>query len=944
MSSLSRRYFLQGASAATICVGPQTVNAGIDDGRTLTSTTSGNPLQTQRNGINVNQFGLSQDFAFINHIINGEQSFGPSGTNFRTGTPWPAQIDANGYPNNSGAAGLQWGGGVTLPAPNKFGGVYIVAWEGDGTINIANAYTFTPESGRQYTSTYTGSKGIFKNVAGKSAYIGLRFTNSFYGNDNDASVGWSFSVTGGSGGFVRNLRWYRLEDEADLLAGKVYRAGFKQPLANLNPSFIRLMNWTGGNSSNHIRFEDRTAPSKTGVQQNWPGSPVYSSDATGVNQFEVAAARPTSANPKTSPAFMKHGEICTFRTSSTSTSARCGNGTGSSDGGIGLLNIEKSAVVAGSHPVVQTAQPHGFDTGDKVVHINLVGMTQLNLVPCTITVIDSTLYAIDVDTSGYGKFAPGKRSNATQFTTLQVGTGNDRVAYPLVLTRGDTFISQLGNYIHASNYHSAIFNKDIVLQYTASGTPVPGAWIATNTTSYGGFGCFFSDVPLEYCVALVNEVNAMLPAGRPPVHMYWNVPAMGLNSFDHDYSAGSNWAVNGMNVILNGADGFAGLDTKSSVFVEYYNETWNRTPLSNLLSYIGSSKYGTSTNDLDTYASIRMVQCFKDLQAAYPGNPRIKYMLGLSGPGGTTRGTANDFRINGTAAYLTSGYGPPINHADACVYAPYVDVSGTAYYTTRTGTNCLTDDCAMYLGIDNSGTLSMTGGTAGAASTTVTITAVAVGTPVVNQTLVGSGISGGTYIIGMRGTAPNLTVTLNQPATIPNGTTIRSPANGGGNYTGAANQTLAISNFVAQNDNGPLGAGTNGVCLNWYYVNMMTRLADNLIPAGKYLCQYEGGSNWQTRAAGYPVGYPALSVAAINSAQWGTAQINFWKRCANYSPKLTMPSLYLSVATGFGNTDQQWAYAIPDTYAKVADVWAEGQALANNGLWSQASARNQGIF
>ena len=81
--------------------------------------------------------------------------------------------------------------------------------------------------------------------------------------------------------------------------------------------------------------------------------------------------------------------------------------------------------------------------------------------------------------------------------------------------------------------------------------------------------------------------------------------------------------------------------------------------------------------------------------------------------------------------------------------------------------------------------------------------AVSAGIPVVNQLLVGAGINPGTYIAAVSGSSPAYTLTLSQNATVANGTTIRSPSNGGGNYIGAANPTQAITNFVRESETIP---------------------------------------------------------------------------------------------------------------------------------------------
>src|SRR6185312_12830482 len=90
--------------------------------------------------------------------------------------------------------------------------------------------------------------------------------------------------------------------------------------------------------------------------------------------------------------------------------------------------------------------------------------------------------------------------------------------------------------------------------------------------------------------------------------------------------------------------------------------------------------------------------------------------------------------ISANTIYYVSATGLSIGgyQVSAAPGGASINTSGSA-----SGNNCIylglgsfTDDSAMWNGVDNSGALSMTGGTGGVASTTLTITAVGSGTPV----------------------------------------------------------------------------------------------------------------------------------------------------------------------------------------------------------------------
>ena len=82
------------------------------------------------------------------------------------------------------------------------------------------------------------------------------------------------------------------------------------------------------------------------------------------------------------------------------------------------------------------------------------------------------------------------------------------------------------------DYKTFIFDKTIAAQTDGAGNYVYGVWMFNDVGANNGHD---GGVPLEICTALVNEVNAMRPAR--PIHMWMNIPHLGLCSMDPDYSA-----------------------------------------------------------------------------------------------------------------------------------------------------------------------------------------------------------------------------------------------------------------------------------------------------------------------------------------------------------------------------------------------------------------------
>jgi len=319
----------------------------------------------KRSTLNIG-FATGYSYMFINHYLNGDPH-GPVGSSYATGTLWNSNLDSNGWPNNSAYDSKTFGLGARVPASTNFAGPYVLTWEGNGEVTL-NAGTWTIDTG--LSSNYTAVNA--SRWHGTNSRIVLNYSG--------ARLLFSIQILrtnrDGSGNFLKNLKFYRLEDETDLLAGKVFRSGWKQMIVDLNPGALRFMDWTGCNHSRATRFEHRIPPTYAsyGPLSNWSASPAYP-ESTGTNAIAVASATGM-------PVAMQHGEVVT---------CRIGNST--------VRNGSKTVTaITKANPGVVTATAHGFNTGDVIVHTISAGMTQLNNVPCTITVSDADTYSLGVDT------------------------------------------------------------------------------------------------------------------------------------------------------------------------------------------------------------------------------------------------------------------------------------------------------------------------------------------------------------------------------------------------------------------------------------------------------------------------------------------------------------------------------------------------------------------
>ena len=662
---------------------------------------------------------------------------------------------------------------------------------------------------------------------------------------------------------------------------------------------------------------------------------------------------------------MVHGEVVCTRINTGKTPIRIPN---YNPGGTGN-NLDVTGITRATNGVVTTALAHGFLAGDKIFH-RITGvnqMTQLNLVPCTILSVGSpTTYTININTSGFTNWTGGTATGcANQWVTLQVGSGNDRIGYPIMFMDGTVFISEYGSpYLINEGYFPFYFDKNMVGSYTTGGTPNFGAWLVVasgNSTT----GPHDGGVPIEFCTQAVVEANILAQSQgiTNPIHLWICIPCRGLLSIDPDYSTASSWPRNAVNVALNGSTvngvTYPGLKsiTGPSLLIEFANETWNPLQPEAYVKQWGVNILGVS--ETSSASALRSTCMARDIQAL--GETRVKFVLSGQAALGYT-GTQNQARCEGTTAYfsyLTAhslSWGTPISNHDCFAYAPYIDPQDD--YFTLTNALSFADDAAMYYGADNSGALNLTGTCPGTKTFTTTA---ANFTPVRGQVLVGSGLpvpAAGVLelmIVSATGSGNVWTITLNQNVTIT-AATVHSPSYGGSNYIGAQNQTQALNNLALAMTRWN-GVGSAGEPLETYCkVSNPTAGLDNqyavaMTSFGKKSIQYEGGiqiyalppmfGGSSSSVAPDIVRYDFLT-ALYNSAQWGTAQTNYWNARAGLAG-CGMPSIYYwGPNQGFNNDaitqyGIRWAYCSPDTYAGGV----EGAALTNNLAWSAFASRNQ---
>jgi hypothetical protein len=873
---------------------------------------------SKRAGINVTFIDNTYDYQFINHIqVAGVNGVGPVAAYWTTpgaNKIWNKSIlDANGWPNDASANGNSWGSHILIPASTDYGAGpsgndYIVQWTGQGQFQF-NTGTWTDAS-------VTGT-GCARNSNGNWTGTNCRIETAYTGAK--AFVSWRVLQTNQSaGGYFRGLQIFRNNgvDETDLLAGKVFRQGYKQKLLTLDPGFIRFMNWTGSNNALMVRFEDRAVPTyATYGGANPTIGPAYNSDTStsATNALTLAAAATTTAS-------MVHGEFAT---------ARIGTGISVS----GSKTVTAAAVSTPSLGSTRfTVTSHGYSVGDVVVFLSSfsAGWTKLNYQQVTISnVSDANNFDAVLDTTAFGTFA-GSTVTVGKYISLQVGSGNDRVAYPVLDTGGVTPIGwQSNNFVRTTDYRTFYFDKTLFGSRDGSGNPVYGVWLITAISDGGAspyYDTYTPNTPLEICTALINELNAMSPAH--PIHMYVTMPARGLMSNDPDYSAGSNYAVNSISVILNGANGYAKLTSAANLYVEYSNETWNATAAATQATYLntrGRNIAATSgSGNYSYYTTVRTALMVREMQAAN-SNPRIKYVMAGQGTNGLVYGGGiNPSRVYGSIFYFTdptvatfptiTGIGN--THGTSTVDGfPNGALANVKFGNYISGANIPTSATCCLVNVVGANSITLmndSGGAVSASGTASGSTFTFIPSPMSYHDYFAHAAyidPPSTYYSTVTGTG-----TFTDDSALYNGTD--NSGNGGGNYTGAANTTQAVVNYVAQAVNISGASQTFG-----YYGNLLTaQYAPSLTAIGKSAIQYEGGWDAQTIQGQTQGGHVLtandvlFTVAVQGSSQWATAQVNYFNTWVSTAGAF-LPSLYVGVDQRFGLTSVNNGAVNPDTYS-----------------------------
>src|SRR5262249_10461220 len=185
-------------------------------------------------------------------------------------------------------------------------------------------------------------------------------------------------------------------------------------------------------------------------------------------------------------------------------------------------------------------------------------------------------FTVDIDTRKFGAFS--RTGYFGIFTTLDVGNRGAHAIKDVTGARPLAYWGQGGQSNGAGKYlQTFYFDKMMADRKLPDGTMRYGAWMSSSV--------HWATVPPEIIAKLMIELDEMiveqgLEKSKGPIDPWICIPHCGLLSTDPDYDPADSYAIQSVNVMLNGNAGFPPLPERCDLLVEHSNELWNpQTPM-----------------------------------------------------------------------------------------------------------------------------------------------------------------------------------------------------------------------------------------------------------------------------------------------------------------------------------------------------------------------------
>ena len=959
------------------------------------------PGISQRAVVNMNTWQNPNEYSTINLIVSGANSASPYGLGWNSGTVWSsAVLDPKGWPcwnpasppagttctNTTGTSnpntGKGFGGTWNLPVSNNYSGVYCVQILGSGNLNLngnSSAVTFTAASAQtcanfdhgavncdgasHFTNSGTASLSTATVTSTDENWLWSCIAVTYSG----AATGLGWEVTtddpNQTGHYIKDVRIYQQSDGADLdgtgLCAPnpcIFRAAYKNIYLSYDPSYIRVgVNWAAASEVGDMDFTRRMTPLNAIGYSSNSGSFVTKflpyQVSTGTNNYVVAGVTGTPTN-------MTHGEVANFIVGTQST-------------GAGYPSVTALSIPVAGTVQITTGGTFPFANGDTIVvcfnNCSPLNSTNKNLNWFPVTVATgggtNTVTFLYANTASLTACSGNCGANAVEFYTLQVGSGSNRTAYPLVNNQGSapyaigTLKAPDSNGMEKATF---CFNKNFVGQWDGAG-------------NFGALGvwktCGTNGIPLEIMTAFINELNMMSPPH--PINMWYAVPPNALicNTFycDADTTSTNEWAANAVNVIMNGANGYAGLTPSAQLIVEGGNELWGGSVGgSQDLAARGYYRYPACACPSDLYLMSTLWSSwvvYDIKQAAVYSSYGSRIHFARTGQAVAGSGGGNAESISGTgnvatyvlpdAAYPLGSSQPnaPILDYDyGFAVAPYLQTGSTTYNTNICSSGNVNPCTGSYGTIVTSWISDVqTANASGTANGFLGSSAIAdlaswfgtsgLITTDAGQSSINSSITEMAALATLlsTGTTNNNGVAYNRPALNYEGislnygwgfpTTISAISCASGTATFTASNSYSASQSVVINDVSVAGYNTivtvsaTGLSSSGFQASY----GGSCPTGGAPTVTYQGRLGYTTNVVN------GFFLAGIYSTAWSNAVVAFMNSFTGATNNQYMPSTYVLI-TG------DWGMTFPDSFG---DTTTEGSGVAP--VWTAIGTRNQAL-
>lgn len=264
------------------------------------------------------------------------------------GYAFPAALDSNGFPVGTITQDIT----CATRIPSTYTGDWILDWAGTlSTLPTAglkwglNNVTIT--SGGAFVTS--SSNGLF--VGGTNGRVQFKMTGTLPSNPTLRLLS-----TGAFSGLTQ-IRLYRADQEANVLAGETINPEFSATINEINPRIVRFLHWQEVNDSNQAAWGVRNPATNFQYAQRWVPS-KWAGVTSGTDTYTVGNA------PDSDPSAYVANETLQVQFSNAMTS------TGTFfTGSISGTTLTVSAVASGTLAVGQTVRAFGTYPGTKIVSL-----------------------------------------------------------------------------------------------------------------------------------------------------------------------------------------------------------------------------------------------------------------------------------------------------------------------------------------------------------------------------------------------------------------------------------------------------------------------------------------------------------------------------------------------------------------------------------------------